>query len=738
MSSGISLSAVALGGFATALVGSALVLAVVQVLSTDLPSLEQLETYQPRLITRVLGQDESAIKEFYTERRVQVPLDSVSRSMLQAVLATEDRRFYHHWGVDPIGIARASLVNLATFSTRQGASTLTQQLARNLYLHRRQTIKRKIREAITAIQVERTYSKNEILQMYFTQMYFGHGAYGIQAAAKIYFGVNASELTLPQASMLAGLLKAPGHYSPFVHPEAASRRRNIVLHNMLTAGYITRAQYHRARQAPIITQEGDAEIDLGIGPYFTEWIRQQLEGLQEQYGFDYYRDGLAVQTTLDPEIQMVAEMVIDSHMVRFQESFNKRFRTNGLQDWLEKCYRDTLIAAGVFLPDDTTMSEEDREWIDGTIKVLAMHAREDTSGLIDSLLEKHFTVQVAFVAMDPETGDVFAMVGGRDFRKSKFNRAVQMEQRQPGSVFKPFVYTAAIDNGIYANHKVLNMVQPVKMDDGTWWRPENYSIDNRGSYVSLRDALRYSLNNVTVRLVSGDDHLIPIREVIRYAKRMGISTRLRPNLALALGSDGVVPLDVITAYGVFASGGVRNTPRGLISISDRSGQTVASFPPEREIVLSPETSAIMVDLLAGVVDRGTGGSARWKWGFHAPAAGKTGTTNNFTDAWFVGFTPRIVAGVWLGFDDSKKSLGPGQSGAVAALPIWANFMKELYKVKGWAFTDFMDPVGVVRVKICKDSGDLAGPYCPTLVEEIFRRGDEPELPCSIHRIGSGL
>jgi penicillin-binding protein 1A len=732
---------VAVAAVAIALAIGALGLALVQALSTDLPSLEQLETYRPRLITKVLGSDGSVIKQFYTERRVQVPLNEISPYLVEAVLATEDRRFYSHWGVDPIGIARAIVVNLATMSRTEGASTLTQHLARHLYLHLRKTWSRKIREMITAVQIERTYAKDEILQMYFTQMYFGHGSYGIQSAANFYFGVSAGELTLPESALLVGLLKSPNYYTPFRRPNEALRRRNTVLRNMMSAGYISESEYEWAKRAPIDLAEPDDD-DLGIAPYYTEWVRRQLEDMRDQYGFDYYRDGLTIETALDPIVQEAAEVAVDSHMTVFQRQFDARFRRSGLRDWLLEAYTDSLREAG-FLPaeDDTAEIEFTDEELElqrvheDSVRSLVSGIMQDTSA-VDSILKQYFTVQVAFVALDPQTGDVWAMIGGRDFHESKWNRAVQMA-RQPGSVFKPFVYTTAIDNGIYANHRVLNMVQPLLMGDGTWWRPENYNTLNRGEYVSLRYALKRSLNNVTVRMVAGEDRIVPVREVIRYARRMGITTRLAPYPAMALGSNDVIPIDVVQAFGVFASGGVRCTPRSVTRIQDRNGQEIATWGVQREVVLSEETAAIMTDLLQGVVNEGTGGSSRWRWGFRYPAAGKTGTTNNFNNAWFVGFTPKIVAGVWVGFDDPKTSLGQGMSGASAALPIWAIFMNEVHRLKRWGPTEFELPVGVVKVSVCEDSGMKAGPYCPHVYEELFRRGDEPFEACDLHSAAGG-
>ncbi|MBS1261768.1 MAG: Penicillin-binding protein 1A [Calditrichaeota bacterium] len=717
-----------------ALAGIIAILIAARLYSTDLPSLEQLETYNPRLVTRVLGRDGAVIKEFYTEKRVQVPLDSLSPHLIDAVLATEDQRFYKHWGVDPFGVARAAMVNIASLSTEQGASTLTQQLARNLYLHMRQTLKRKIREAITAVQIERTYTKDEILSMYFTQMYFGHGAYGAESAARLYFGKSAKELTLPEAALLVGLLKAPNNYTPLRYPEKAKRRRNIVLALMRDAGYISELECRRAARSEIVLAR-DTGDDLGEAPYFSEWVRQDLERLEDKYGFDYYRDGLTVHTTLDPELQRLAEAAVDSHITGWQAEFERTRARGNVFDHFVAGFSDSLLARGFrgdYLlrhPDGDSAALADA--LRDSAKVIARAAMRD-SALVDSVIEDRFQVQVAFIAIDPLTGDVLAMIGGRDFRTSKFNRAVQAA-RQPGSVFKPFVYTTAVDNGIYGNHRVMNMVQPVLLDDGTWWRPENYDITNRGEYVTLRKALRRSLNNVTVRLVAGEERVVPIRAVIQTAHRMGISTPLRAVPALALGASDVIPLDVTTAYSVLSAGGVRTEPRSITRIEDRNGQQIISIPIERAVVLSEETAAIMTDMLSDVINRGTGGSVRWKFKFYAPAAGKTGTTNNFNNAWFAGFTPRITAVVWLGFDDPQVSLGPGQAGSRAALPIWAMFMKWAYEQKGWEHSEFELPVGVVEVQVDEDTGLRAGPLSSHVYTELFRRGDEPPAAGAVSR-----
>lgn len=694
----------------------------IQAFSRDLPSLEQLETYEPRLTTNVLDHRGRLIKEFFTERRVVVPLDSLSHHLIDAAIATEDRRFYEHWGVDPLGIARAVVVNVQTMSAAQGASTITQQLARHLHLHLRQTLDRKIREAITAVQIERTYAKDEILAMYFTQMYFGHGAYGVEAASGFYFGKTARELTLSEAALLVGLLKAPNNYTPVRYPDRARERRNVVLANMRDAGFITSAEHLAAVSEPV-TLVPETGVEMGQAPYFTEWVRTQLETYEEEYGFDYYRDGLTVHTTLDSTMQAIAEAAVDSHLVAWQTQFEATRARGHVMDYLMREARDTL-RTGSLRPD--TARWDSAEYVEALTERSRGIARAlmADSAYVDSLIQARFQVQVAFIAMDPATGDVRALIGGRDFRESKFNRAVQAE-RQPGSVFKPFVYTTAIDNGIYGNYRILNMVQPVKLDDGTWWRPENYDTGNRGEYVTLREALRKSLNNVTVRMVAGEDRIVPIRAVIQTAHRMGIRSRLQPVPALALGANGVIPLDVCTAYGVFATGGVRTQPRAITRIEDRNGQEVLGTPVKREVVLSAETAAIMTNLLSDVINRGTGGSARWRYKFYAPAAGKTGTTNNFNNAWFAGFTPELVAVVWVGFDDPSISLGPGQAGSVAALPIWARFMRDVYQQMDIPRTNFGLPVNVVEVKVDAETGMAAGPLSSQTYTELFRRGDEP-------------
>ena len=678
-------------------------------LAKDLPDLEQLKQYEPRLTTRILDRNDEVIAELYSQRRLMVPLDRIPRHTLAAILTTEDHRFFEHWGVDLIRVARAALVDLATFSFRQGASTITQQLARDLFLHKRRTIARKIREVLTAVQIERHYSKREILEMYLTQIYFGHGAYGIAAASYSYFGKPPDSLDLAESALLAALPKAPSRYSPRFYPERAKQRRDLILGAMLRRGVITRNQYEQARAEPIVLalrREGDG---TGAAPYFTEMVRQKLSEEGERLGFDYLDDGLTVHTTLDARMQRFAETVVAEQMDSLQVEYRRRFVERSAAD----------VAVRLFGPPALNESGE---------VIIPLDSLLSCGALIDSLFFDRAVVQVALVALDPSDGDILAMIGGRDWARSKFNRAVQAV-RQPGSVFKPVAYTAAIDNGYPPTYELLNQDVVLVMPDGTRWVPRNYD-GSKGGPTTPREGLRRSLNLVTVRLVQ---EIVPPVMVVRYAQQLGFTTRIAAVDAVGLGASGVIPLEATAAYAVFASGGIYSKPRAIVAIEDRFGERIAEYPTEQRVALSKETAYIMTDMLRTVIDSGTGGSARWKWNFHRHAAGKTGTTNDFTDAWFIGFTPRLVCGVWVGLDDPTESLGPHQTGARTALPIWARFMKMAYDSLDLPDDDFEMPPGVVKLNICTETMKIATPYCPHQITEIFRRDTAPREKCPRHR-----
>ena len=676
-------------------------------LSRDLPSLEQLENYDPDLVTSIYSKDGKILHELFLEKRVFVELNQIPIHMRNAVIASEDRRFREHWGLSLRSVARAILVNVLSLSYRQGFSTLTQQLARNLYksIGFEDSIIRKIKEVITAIQIERTYTKDEILEMYLNTVHFGHGTFGVQAAAKRFYGKRANELTLDEAALLVGLLPSPAIYSPIRHPDRANRRRNTVLRLMREEGYVTLSKYAEAR-AQSLDKIND-EPPAGVAPYFTEFVRRFLEREDDRLGINIYRDGLKIYTTLDSRLQSIAEKTVLKTVQRNQAVLNNRLFENE-----EEFSR--LAYFGIH-PEDT-------------VKMMM----EDSIPLYKALRDK-LLVQAALIALDPQTGHILAMVGGRPepHYHDQFNRAVQA-RRQPGSVFKPFVYTTAIDNGYPVTKQLLNqpVVLNVRNATGEWekWMPKNYD-GSTGGLTTLREGLRRSLNLISVRLVQ---ELVPAVEVKKTAQRMGITTNIRAVDAISLGTSEVFLIEVVSAYGTFANKGVYSRPLGILRIEDRFGNVIEEYEPDQEEVLSEETAYLMTNLMQTVLDQGTGGSARWKYHFYHPAAGKTGTTQGYSDAWFVGFTENIVAGVWFGVDDYSVSLGEKQSGTTAALPAWANFMREAHKNLGISWNDFKIPGGIIKFEICSVSKNRPVAVCPVEME-VFKKGTEPTRYCKIHR-----
>ena len=675
------------------------------ILSRDLPSLERLENFDPDLVTRIYSSDEVVLHELFYQKRVFAELRDIPEHMRQATIISEDRRFKEHWGISLRSVARAIVVNVLSLSYRQGFSTLSQQLARNLYksIGFEDNITRKLKEVITAIQIERTYTKDEILEMYLNTVHFGHGTYGVESSAKRFFGKTSSDLTLDESALLVGLLPSPANYSPIRYPKKALARRNIVLKLMLDHKFIDIEDYNYTMNKGL---ESIIDEPLpGKAPYFTEYIRRSLEKIDDELGFNIYRDGLKVYTTLDSKLQEIAEEVVMKSVKRNQEILNRRLFNDD-----EKFSK--LGYFGIY-PEDS-------------VRLMMQGEAELYKELREQLL-----VQVAFVALDPKTGSILAMVGGRPDYHDQFNRAVQAA-RQPGSVFKPFVYATAIDNDYPVTTQLLN--QPVVLNvqnaNGEWekWMPRNYD-ESTGGLTTLREGLRRSLNLISVRLVQ---ELVPAREVKNTAKRLGISTDIRVVDAIALGTSEVIPLDIISAYGVFASGGIYSHPLAITRIEDRYGNVIKKFSSVQEEVLRPSTSYMMTNLMKTVVDAGTGGSARWKYKFYAPAAGKTGTTQGYSDAWFVGFTPHLVAGVWFGIDDYSISLGKMQDGSRAALPVWARFMREAYKTLELKNTDFKRPDDVKTVEICSVSKKQSLGPCP-VEKEIFIEGTQPVDKCRVHK-----
>ena len=687
-------------------IGLIAVLSAVFFLSRNLPSLEQLENYDPDLVTRIYSADGIVLNELFVQKRVFIELDRIPEHMQHAIVASEDRRFYNHWGLSLRSVARAIMINTLSMSYRQGFSTLTQQLARNLYksVGFEDSLLRKVKEVITAIQIERTYTKEEILEMYLNTVHFGHGTYGVEAATKRFFGKESRDLTIDESALLAGLLPAPASYSPIHHPDRAIRRRNTVLRLMRDQHYIGRGKYeeHRVRTLESVQDAPKS----GSAPYFTEYVRRIMEKEDTALDVNIYRDGLKIYTTLDSRLQAIAEEAMMLTVRDDQDRLNKRF------------YKDREefenLAYLTIYPEDS-------------LKMMLAGEGQLYKDLRDKLL-----VQCAFVALDPNTGGILAMVGGRPDYHDQFNRAVQAK-RQPGSVFKPFVYTTALDNGYPVTEQLLN--QPVVLNiqnmDGTWvkWKPQNYD-GSTGGLTTFREGLRKSFNLISVRMVQQD--IAPAEQVKQMAKRMGINSDIRAVDAIALGTSEVYPIEIVSAYAALANQGVYSKPFGITRVEDRYGNVIKDYYPDRKEVLSEETAYLMTSLMQTVMDRGTGGSARWKYKFNRPAAGKTGTTQGWSDAWFVGFTPQIAAGCWFGVDDFQVPLGPGQDGTRAALPAWARFMKAAHDTLDLPTQKFEKPGGVHYKEICSVTKKVHLPACP-IEKEIFKTGTEPTQKCKVHR-----
>lgn len=642
--------------------------------NAGLPSPAKLQTIEPPVKAEVYDINGKLIYEFYKENRSLVPLSKMPRPLVEGTIAIEDKRFRRHWGIDIHGLGRAVLKNLFTGQVRgEGASTITMQLARSLFLTYEKTFSRKLKESILAIRIERNYSKDEILEMYFNQIYFGDGAYGVQAASKMLFAKNVDELSPAECALLAGLLRNHREYSPRRHPDVALKRRSFVLKTMLENGIVTQQEYDTAVRSPLGVTP--SKMSAREAPYFVEAVRLYLD---DRYGSNQvYEGGLKVYTTLDLRLQRAAELALETNLCRLEE-----IRKYGAR----RCFEPT----------------------------------ENASGLRDEQYTPY--VQGAVVAVDPSNGYVKAMVGGRSFEESEFNRALQ-SKRQPGSAFKPFIYVAAMDNDYNPCDTIVDEPVTFVGAEGRPWSPQNYERDFRGT-MTLRYALQQSINIPAIKLMR---QLGPTT-VADYAKRMGLRTKIGNDLSEALGTCDVSLLDLTSSLAVLANEGIRAEPLMVLRVEDKEGRVLERNVPRTHEVLSAQTSYIVTNMMRSVVDHGTGYGARAR-GFYSPAAGKTGTTDDFTDAWFVGYTPELMVGVWVGFD-KKKTLGSGMSGSVAALPIWTDIMLEASRL--YAFTDFVQPPGVVQVEICKQSGLLAFEGCPEKTVEIFREGEEPNEFCYVH------
>ena len=691
--------------FITIVVVSVLVSLYMAYLARDLPSLRQLQDFSPAVATKVISRDGKVLIELFTQQRVLIPREQMPVDVRNALLAMEDQRFYQHWGVSMRDFARAVAVNVATLSYSQGFSSLTQQLARNLYdtIGFRKTLTRKFKEIITAIQIERTYTKHEIIEMYLNSIHFGHGTYGIQAAAKEFFGIDARDLNLEQTAMLIGVLPSPARYSPINHPDRNFKRRNLVLRAMVENEYLEPEENERLRFKPIDVKR--TPLAPGSAPNFTEHVRRQMETEDERLGINLYRDGLEIHTTLDSRIQEITERIFTEEIQINQKVFNEHLLS-----------ADSLIYSMI----DTTIFPLD------SIKAMIRGELPMDDRLKDRLL-----VQGSVVVLENDTGHILAMVGGRLDFPDYFNRATQA-RRQPGSTFKPMLYMTAIDRGYPVSTLMLNQSLSSTGDaiiDTTIWDPQNDDRSSSG-LVTLRYGLRHSLNIVSARMIQ---ELVSPLQVVNMAKRFQINTPLRAVRAISLGTSEVIPLEITAAYSAIANRGVWVEPIAITNVVDRRGKVLREFIPDRKEVIKEDKAYLLLDLMKGVMNGGTGSRARWMYHFNHPAAGKTGTTDNWTDAWFIGFTPHLSAGVWIGIDGPPQvSLGEERYGNVAALPIWARIMREVHETFDLAKLDWPMPDGIVQLDVCKITKDRPTKFCPEREREIFLEGTQPPDQCQVH------
>ncbi|HIC04384.1 MAG TPA: PBP1A family penicillin-binding protein [Nitrospirales bacterium] len=707
-------------------------------LSRDLPDVETLHSHQPSLVTHVYADDGMTIGQFFVERRILTPLDEIPRELRQAIIAVEDARFMAHGGLDVLGIVRAFMINIEALRIRQGASTITQQLARSVFLTPERSYTRKIKEAVLAIHMEKTLSKDKILELYLNQIYFGHGAYGVASAAQTYFSKDISTLSAAESAFIAGLPKAPALYSPFRHPERSQRRLRHVLKRLHDEGFLTGGQYGEAISTPLKYRKREPEV---IAPYFVDAVRQHL---LRTYGESMvYKGGLHVQTTLNIADHQAAVLAVRNGLRSLDKQQGYRGPLNPEQaDGFEASHDGILQAvvnkvdaksAVVTAGDLTgTIALEDMLW--AARRLIGPDVNEDSvllkSPSADQILSAGNIVEVAvkttsdentqftleqtplvegaLMAIDPKTGSIRAMVGGYDFNRSEYNRATSAN-RQPGSAFKPIIYTAALQAGMTPATILID--SPVVFQD---WRPENYEKKFFGT-VTLRDALIHSRNVATVKLLQ----TIGVRRVHELAQSMGITTMLDVYLSLALGSSSMTLEELTSAYGVFANQGIYVRPYSIESVRDSEGVVLEQHKHNPTPAISAETAYLITNILEDVIQHGTGRQAKV---IPYPVAGKTGTTNDFTDGWFIGYSPRVVTGVWAGFD-RIASLGDKISGARSALPIWIDFMKNIEPP-----TDeerFIPPDNIVFAQIDPETGFLAERGASDTKQEIFVQGSEP-------------
>ena len=646
------------------------------------PPVQILDTYTPRQTSKVYAADGRFIAEVGLERRTLVKISEIPKVVKDAFVLTEDKRFYQHSGIDWIRVPGAALRNLRAGSWEQGFSTITMQLARNVFperISREKNLVRKVKEAKVARQIEERYSKDKILELYLNQINLGNGAYGVETASQRYFGKSVHDLNLAEAAMLAALPKAPARYNPRRFPERAIQRRNTVIELMRRNGAISDADASLAKAYPL--QLGSKTESGEVAPYFVEWVRQQLD---EKFGARLYEQGLKVYTTLDLDMQSAAERALENQLRAIEGGKYGKFS--------HRTYE----------------------------QLAARTANGDESAAPNSPY-----LQGAFLAMDPRDGSVRALVGGRQFDDSKFNRMTQAP-RQPGSTFKPIVYSAAIENGRTPATIIDDAPITLPQVAGDQWTPQNYDGKFEGP-IPLRRALYMSRNLPAIR--TGME--LGEQTVIDMAKRFGITSTIPPYPSIAIGSADVFPIEMISAYSAFANLGVRTAANAIRRVENQNGEVLWEPQPVRAQVLSAPEAWLMVSMMKDVVQRGTAaGSVGSR--FFVPSGGKTGTTNDGADVWYIGYTADLVAGVWMGFDRPQKIKGNAQGGELAA-PAYTSFMTEIYRRRP-APPDWPRPEGITTREIDRTTGELANPYCPpdSVVTEYFIAGTEPIQECTVH------
>lgn len=723
--------------------------------SRDLPDLNQLQNYQPSLVTQVYSSDKQLIGQFFIERRILTPLQQIPEHLRRAVIAVEDVRFFEHPGLDYIGILRAAWTNLRRGGKVEGASTITQQLARSLFLSSERTFDRKVRELVLAYKMELVSTKEQILETYLNQIYFGQGAYGVAAAAQSYFGKDLSALTVAEAAFLAGLPKSPNHFSPFKNYARAKKRQEHVLTRMEEAGFLTPEEREKAEAEPLSFRRPGSEQ---TAPYFVEYIRQLLIA---KYGEAMvYKGGLNIVTTLNLDMQRAAEAAFETGLRELDKRQGWRGPLRTIdpaslaagnvpvatidQPVAVRDQREAVVAkvgkdffsvqiggtAAKLLFDDMAWAKRRLTGTD-TAKdvvvnpnlkqvlkpgdVIEVRVKKIEKEHIYVQLEQTPLVEGGLIAVDPGKGAIRAMVGGYDFNRSEYNRAVQAH-RQPGSAFKPIIYATAVNQGMSPASVVLDApVVYEQIEEEKTWKPENYGKKFHGM-VTLREALAHSHNLATVRLLDK----VGVRNVIDFARQVGITSPLASDLSLGLGSSSVGLLELTSAYSAFLNQGTRAEPYAVVSVTDNSGQVLDKEEVKTQEVVSKETAYLITNMMEDVVQKGTGQAAK---SLGRPIAGKTGTTNEFINAWFIGGTPNLVTGIYVGFDD-RRSLGETESGAHAALPIWIDFMRQA--LKPLPVVPFTIPEGITFVKVDPSTGLLNSEQedQPGNVE-IFARGSEP-------------